>query len=493
MKKTLRVVGYVRVSQTNGRAGERFISPKVQREALSGFVTGRGHQLVTVETDLDESGGTLQRPGLQRALAMLDAGDADAICVARLDRLSRRVVDGLTLVQQVAGLGCHVLIADLDLDSSTPTGKAMLTVVLTFAELELDQRRASWAIAQRNALERGIYPGNTPLGYGRDTDGRMVPDRVAGKAIRDLYRRRAAGESWASLARWFDKRLPRDDGAPWRPSTIRGLLKTPQNIGRLERRVAGELVVIDNAHEPLIDRATYEAALAASNGARGPRHRPEPAKLAALAKCGTCGGTMSRAGSGTRKSYESYTCTTRCAAPAKMSVTALDRHVLDRLVDRLTESEQVVGARLRKKRAASVQSIEAALADAEAELAAYLGAVSVADVGAEAFAEGARTRRAVVDEQRAALARALRDVNDDGIDYDDYADLLERLPDMSDSDVNAVMRRFVAQVIVAKAGHPGRRGDLHERVRVVWTNEDRAEGAAGVGDDLGRKRATVAA
>jgi site-specific DNA recombinase len=487
-KRKLRVVGYVRVSQTNGRSGERFISPKVQQETIAAFVTGRGHELITVQPDMDESGGTLDRPGLKRVLAMLEAGEADAICVARLDRLSRKVMDGLGLVQQITAMGRHVLLADLDLDSSTPTGKAMLAVALAFAELELDQRRASWEVAQRNAIERGVYPGNTPTGYARDEDGRMTPHPVAGPAVRELYERRAGGESWISLARWFDQRLPREDGTPWRPTTVRSMLQTPANIGRLERKVGGELLVIDNAHEPLVDRATYEAALR-TGISQGPRHRPERAKLAGLARCATCGGNMSRAGSGRKKFYEHYACTTRCAAPAKVSLPALDRHVLSLVLERLEGSQQVAATRLRKGTSA-VQEAERALANAEAELDAYLAAISVADVGAEAFARGARDRREAVDEARRALAAVSSQLIAAG---PSYADLLDRLPDLSDGQVNAVLRTLVDQVIVSKAGRPGRSGDLRERVRVLWADESGAEDTARRRYDLRSERAAVAA
>jgi site-specific DNA recombinase len=487
-KRKLRVVGYVRVSQVNGRSGERYISPKVQREAISAFVAGRGHELVTVLTDENESGGTLDRPGLQRALAMLEAGEADAICPALLNRLSRRVVQGLGLVQQVTAMSCHVLLPDLDLDSSTPTGKAMLAVALAFAELELDQRRASWAVAQRNALERKVYPGNTSLAFTRADDGRMVPHPVRAPAMRELYERRAGGESWARLARWFDTRLPREDGTPWRPATVRSLLRNVANIGRLERRVEGELIVVDNAHEAIVDRATYEAALAPGIS-HGPRHRAEPAKLAGLVHCGTCGGNMSRAGSGTKKPYESYTCTTRCAAPAKLSLPALDRHVLGLVNERLGASEQVAANRLRKGTSA-VAEAEKALAAAEAELDAYMGAISVADVGAEAFARGARQRRTAVDDARRALATASTQAGAAG---PAHADLLGRLPELSDGQTNTVLRTLIGEVLVAKSGRPGRSGDLSERVRVVWAEESGAEGAARLGNDLGREGSAVAA
>jgi hypothetical protein len=246
--------------------------------------------------------------------------------------------------------------------------------------------------------------------------------------------------------------------------------------------------VVDNAHEAIVDRATYEAALAPGIS-HGPRHRAEPAKLAGLVHCGTCGGNMSRAGSGTKKPYESYTCTTRCAAPAKLSLPALDRHVLGLVNERLGASEQVAANRLRKGTSA-VAEAEKALAAAEAELDAYMGAISVADVGAEAFARGARQRRTAVDDARRALATASTQAGAAG---PAHADLLGRLPELSDGQTNTVLRTLIGEVLVAKSGRPGRSGDLSERVRVVWAEESGAEGAARLGNDLGREGSAVAA
>ena len=172
----MRIIGYGRVSDVAGREGDRFHSPEDQRKRVKAFVKARGHKLVDWVEDLDESGGTLDRPGLQRVLERLEAGEADALAVAYLSRLTRNTVQGLELVTRLNAAGRDVLVADLDLDTSTPVGRAVLTVLLAFAQLELEQRRDSFATAQRNALERGIYPGSTSIGYMRDEGGRMIPN-----------------------------------------------------------------------------------------------------------------------------------------------------------------------------------------------------------------------------------------------------------------------------------------------------------------------------
>ena len=95
------MLGYVRVSDVDGRRGDRFISPDVQREAIERFVNGKRYELIDVVLELDESGGTVARPGLERVLERIEAGEADALAVAYLSRLSRRVLHGLEIVQRL--------------------------------------------------------------------------------------------------------------------------------------------------------------------------------------------------------------------------------------------------------------------------------------------------------------------------------------------------------------------------------------------------------
>ena len=108
------------MSEVAGREGDRFHSPDDQRKRVKAFVKARGHKLVDWVDDLDESGDTLDRPGLQHVLERLEAGEADALAVAYLSRLTRNTVQGLELVARLNAAGRDVLVADLDLDTSTP-------------------------------------------------------------------------------------------------------------------------------------------------------------------------------------------------------------------------------------------------------------------------------------------------------------------------------------------------------------------------------------
>jgi site-specific DNA recombinase len=490
----MNIIGYGRVSDVAGRGGSRFHSPEDQRKRVKAFVKARGHKLVDWVEDLDESGGTLDRPGLQRVLERLEAGEADAIAVAYLSRLTRNTVQGLELVARLNTAGRDVLVADLDLDTSTPVGRAVLTVLLAFAQLELEQRRDSFATAQRNALERGIYPGSTPIGYMRKEDGRMIPNPASAPAIRRLYERRLAGDSWAKLAKMLDREFPREDGTLWRPSTVYALVTTPLNIGRLERTVGGERIVIDKAHEPLVSRAVWETVVNDRDTTRGPVHRAEPATLAGLVRCAGCRGPMSRAGNGkgklnakgVRVQYDHYICLTRCDRPARMSLRAADAYVLAETLEHLARSAAVDVSRRQDEQIAKA---ERELERAEGELTAYVSAVSALDVGEPAFAAGARERRKRVDTARRSVAQITARSHALG---PSHTDLVDRLPNMSDGNRNRLLRTIIDRVFIQKAGQTGRRGDPRERIRVVFRDEP-GEDKLQLGQDVGRESSAVAA
>src|SRR5262249_22585700 len=91
--------GYIRVSRVAGRQGESFISPKVQREQIEAYAKARGFTIDAWHEDLDISGGTLERPALERALARCRSDESGGIIAAKLDRLARSLSGLAQLVQ----------------------------------------------------------------------------------------------------------------------------------------------------------------------------------------------------------------------------------------------------------------------------------------------------------------------------------------------------------------------------------------------------------
>lgn len=206
----MRVLGYVRVSTDEQRESGAGLA--AQRQAIQDEVNRRGWKLTEVIEDAGFSARSLKRPGIARAIEMLDAGQVDGLVVAKLDRLSRSLLDFAGLMDRAQRKGWAIVALDLGVDTSTPAGEAMANVMATFAQFErrLIGLRTKEALAQKKAA--GVQLGRP----------RTLPEKVR----RDVARRRARGETFAAIAESLNKRsVPTaQGGAQWWPSTVRAVL-----------------------------------------------------------------------------------------------------------------------------------------------------------------------------------------------------------------------------------------------------------------------------
>lgn len=207
----MRVAAYIRVSteeQSQSGAGL-----EAQRAAILAEVERRGWQLVETFEDRGFSARDLKRPGIKAALDALGRGDASALVVAKLDRLSRSMID-FTGIMATATKESWALVALDCVDTTTPQGEAMANVLATFAQFErrlIGQRTREALAAKRDA---GVRLGR-PSSIRPELASRIVDLRASGLTLREIAERlNEEGEA-----------TPRG-GSEWRPSSIERLLRT---------------------------------------------------------------------------------------------------------------------------------------------------------------------------------------------------------------------------------------------------------------------------
>src|SRR5262245_10626440 len=122
---------YVRVSRVGGR--ENLISPEEQQRRARELAREKGLKLGRVLTDLDESGGKLDRPGLQEALSRVESGSSGGVIVAWLDRLSRDSEHAHALVRRISEAGGVIYAPDAPSDWTSPEGELQAGIVFAFA------------------------------------------------------------------------------------------------------------------------------------------------------------------------------------------------------------------------------------------------------------------------------------------------------------------------------------------------------------------------
>jgi DNA invertase Pin-like site-specific DNA recombinase len=168
-----------------------------------------------VETleDAGYSAKDMKRPGVQEALRALEAGDAKALVVAKLDRLSRSMLDFAALMATAQKQNWALVALDCAVDTSTPAGEAMAHVLATFGQFErrLIGQRTKEALAAKRAA--GVRLGRPPT----------VPQAV----VRRIQRQRARGDSLRRIADDLNEaRVPTAQGGrEWYAATVRHVLR----------------------------------------------------------------------------------------------------------------------------------------------------------------------------------------------------------------------------------------------------------------------------
>jgi len=461
----MRLIGYVRVSRVAGREGDGFISPTVQRERIEAFATARGDVVVDWQEDLDQPGSKYERPAFQAALEAVERGEADGIAVAALDRFARKVSDAADALRRLEAAGGVLVSVKDTLDTSTHVGKFARTMMLAIAELELDRTRENWDVARRRSIANGVPVSRPPIGYRRRPDRRFEPDPVAAPAVRALFRRRAAGDSWKTLCAWLDETLPRPSGN-WTHQAISTMIASRTYLGETRQ---GEIVNAE-AHPPLVTRAEWQAAQVTSHH---PPRRDSDALLAGLIRCAACGFVMTRMSDGDR-GYANYRCRARhsagvCPEPARLSVTRADTFVEEAFLEWLAREQIAVEATdATESVTAAVERIEAA----EAELADFLGIENlITSTGRDAYAQGIEQRQQAIEDARRGLNEAQRATVALPLGPRVLADVW---PDLDARERRTILAAAIDAVVVRRAHLPGR-SPVGDRVRIFWRGEAPAD------------------
>jgi DNA invertase Pin-like site-specific DNA recombinase len=206
------VIGYVRVS--TDEQGSSGLGLDAQRDAITSEAERKGW---AVEFKSDVASGKNVNPGLREALDLLASGQADALVIAKMDRVARSSIHAMNIIDMSREQGWALVVLDMGLDMTTSAGRAMARMLAVFAEFERDLigERTEQALAARRA--RGL-----PIGRPR-----LAPADV----VRRIVTARDSGESFGAIARALtdDAVLtPKGTSTTWQESSVRRIYNATQ-------------------------------------------------------------------------------------------------------------------------------------------------------------------------------------------------------------------------------------------------------------------------
>jgi DNA invertase Pin-like site-specific DNA recombinase len=203
-----RAVGYIRVS-TEGQ-GERGHGIDAQRQVIEEEAARRGWTLERVYVDVASGKSTRRRPEFALMLGAMASGDADVLIVAKLDRLSRSLVDFAQLMMTAQQQGWSVDALDIGVDTSSINGELIANIVMALAQWE----RRIIGHRTKAALEQ-VRAKGTRLGR---------PSNVDAETVRLIRVLRTSGKSWQGIADALEREaVPTAQGGRWHGSTVRKL------------------------------------------------------------------------------------------------------------------------------------------------------------------------------------------------------------------------------------------------------------------------------
>jgi site-specific DNA recombinase len=267
--KPVRCAIYTRVSTEQG-LDQEFNSLDAQYDAASAYIKSQTHAGWTlIRSRYDDggySGGSTDRPDLQRLLDDIRARKIDVIVVYKVDRLTRSLADFAKLVELFDAHGVSFVSVTQQFNTTTSMGRLTLNVLLSFAqfEREVTSERIRDKIAA--SKRKGIWVGgNLPLGY-EMKDGKIAVVEEEAEQVRLIFRRYIELGSVNELVRDLGKRNMRSKakklstgatrgGIPFGRGALYYLLSNHFYIGEVKYKNE----ILPGEQPPIVDRVLFEA------------------------------------------------------------------------------------------------------------------------------------------------------------------------------------------------------------------------------------------
>ncbi len=223
----MRIIGYVRVSTEEQAMGGQSLDSQAAK--LKAYAALYDLELVEVIVDAGVSAKNLKRPGLQRALSMLQTGQAEGLVICKLDRLTRSIADWQKLIELHFSekAGKQLFSVGDSIDTRTAAGRLVLNVLMSVAQWEREKIGESTRENLQYKIAQGERCGRVRYGFDLAADGvHLVPNSQEQDAIRLMRELRATGKSYPAIAAELTTRgiKTKQSEKPWLPMTVRNIL-----------------------------------------------------------------------------------------------------------------------------------------------------------------------------------------------------------------------------------------------------------------------------
>ena len=195
----MKAIGYVRVSTE--KQVDFGVSLEAQSEKVRAMAVVQSAELAEVIVDAGESAKSLNRPGMERLLSLVDAGAVDTVIIAKLDRLTRSVADLAELLKRFERRGVSLVSVADSLDTRSAAGRLVLNIMVSVSQWERESIGERTRDAMHHKRANGERVGTVPFGYSVAADGLHLEVNPAEQGILSRIRElRATGFTTRRIA-----------------------------------------------------------------------------------------------------------------------------------------------------------------------------------------------------------------------------------------------------------------------------------------------------
>jgi DNA invertase Pin-like site-specific DNA recombinase len=278
LKRRMRCAVYTRKSTDEG-LDQEYNSIDAQRDAGHAYIASQRNEGWTpVSDDYDDpaySGGSMERPALQRLLVDIEAGKIDVVIIYKIDRLTRSLADFSRMVELFEQHRVSFVSVTQNFNTTTSMGRLMLNILLSFAQFEREVTGERIRDKITASKKKGMWMGGIPpLGYDVE-NRRLVPNEREAKIIRNIFQRFVELGSSTTLVKelkldgvtsksWVTQGGKVREGKLIDKGLIYKVLNNRTYLGELRHKEKW----YQSEHQPIIDRDLWDKAyvILATNG-----------------------------------------------------------------------------------------------------------------------------------------------------------------------------------------------------------------------------------
>jgi len=351
MQQVWQVGIYCRLSKDDELQGES-ASIGNQRELLTNVCNANGWKIVEVFQDDGYTGLNMERPGLKRLLQAVEQGRINLVITKDLSRLGRNYLQTGHLMEDFFprhGTRYVAFNDNIDTVSDSNDIAPFKNILNEMYSKDISKKvHSSYMVA----AEKGRFTGTVaPFGYKKDPDqkGHLLIDEETAPFVRTIFDMAAAGHgpnyirhrleamkvpcpSWWNRQRGFratktkwETKDSENGSYMWDFSVLKDMLMNPVyigsissqkkhyrfKIGTISDKKPDEWIVVENCHEPIIDRTTFDIVQRSMGARKRSRSNGNYSLFCGLLKCGNCGKSLTyRIARPGRDPYPCYCCKT---------------------------------------------------------------------------------------------------------------------------------------------------------------------------------------